>query len=81
MNTEALHEAALAGHVIWHKHTFERMLERFISRKEVIDALLYGEVIEDYADDRPFPSCLLIGGQGLQVLHVVVAFENATETC
>jgi len=32
-----------------------------ISEKELIGAILNGEIIEDYADDKPFPSCLIFG--------------------
>jgi len=81
MDTKALRNAAQAGQIIWNKHTFERMLERSISRKEVITTLIEGEVIEDYPDDRPFTSCLLLGFPWSQPLHVVVAFDSTRATC
>jgi hypothetical protein len=38
--------------------------------------LLTGEVIEDYPEDRPFPSALFLGFPGGDPLHVVAAFDE-----
>ena len=57
------------------------MLERGISRERVKQVLLEGEPVALYADDRPFPSMLLDGRQGLDVLHVAVAFDEHERTC
>ena len=32
-----------------------------ISEKELVEAILNGEIIEDYHNDKPFPSCLIFG--------------------
>ena len=32
-----------------------------ISEKELIESILGGEIIENYTDDKPFPSCLVFG--------------------
>ena len=45
----------------WSTHCLERMQERDISRSDVINCLLKGEIIEDYPDDFPHPSCLIFG--------------------
>ena len=63
----------------WHRHALERMLERGISRREVTDALLTGEVIEDYPSDHPYPSFLVYGNPGGKPLHVVVAYDQEHE--
>ena len=48
-----------------------------ISRADVINCLLHGEVIEDYPDDFPYPSCLVFGYtvNGM-VLHIVVGNDG-----
>lgn len=56
----------------------ERLLERGITRQEVIQTLLFGEVIERYPEDRPLPSCLLLYCND-QPLHVVAAVDEAVE--
>lgn len=55
------------------------MVERAITRDGVLQALLEGDVIEDYPDAHPFPSCLMLSS-GARPLHVVVAFDAALET-
>jgi len=65
--------------VEWNRHALERMLERGISRQEVTDVLLTGEVIEDYPSDRPYPSFLMYGKSAGKSLHVVSAFDQEHE--
>ena len=41
---------------------------------EVIEALETGEIIEEYPDDQPYPSCLILGRtQAARSLHIVSA--------
>lgn len=68
-------EVIRMGRTDWRLHALRRMVERRISRDEVIDALGRGEVIEDYPDDQPYPSALVLGFMGNRPLHVVVAFD------
>ena len=49
------------------------MFERRIGRDEVRNVLDQGEVIEAYPEDRPFPSQLVPGWDGLRPVHVVSA--------
>jgi len=52
------------------------MFQRNISRDAVIDALKTGECIEDYPEDRPFPSALFLGWHRDKALHVVAALDD-----
>lgn len=63
------------SHFIWRKHALERMLQRNISRNEVIHCALEGEEIESYSDDTPYPSSLILE-IGEQPLHVVLAIDD-----
>lgn len=60
-----------AGDYRFTVHSLERCVERNISPNEIMYAILAGEVIEDYADDKYGPSCLIYGiiKRG-RVLHV-----------
>ncbi len=49
------------------------MFEREISLEDVRHALKTGELIEDYPDDTPYPSRLVLGWRGTQPIHVVAA--------
>lgn len=48
------------------------MFERQIAVEEVEAVLRAGEVIEDYPNDMPYPSRLVLGWIGSRPLHVVV---------
>ncbi|TAN82759.1 MAG: DUF4258 domain-containing protein [Gallionella sp.] len=50
------------------------MLERNITRAEVKRVLRFGDIIEYYAHDQPFPSALLCITEG-RPLHVVAALD------
>jgi hypothetical protein len=55
------------------------MLQRGIRADEVEEVVARSEIIEDYPDDTPFPSRLLLGMPGGRPLHVVVADEPGTD--
>ena len=61
----------------WSSHCLERMQERDISRQDVINCLCNGEMIEDYPDDFPHPSCLVFGYTvNHKIIHVVVGSDG-----
>ena len=74
---EGLREAFAAGRIHWHAHALARFLEREISRSEILNAVMRGEIIDTYPADRPYPSCLLFHNDELPV-HVVAAVDPAT---
>jgi hypothetical protein len=47
------------------------MIKRAIVRREVEEAILSGEIIEEYPDDKYSPSCLILGRTRQErMLHV-----------
>jgi hypothetical protein len=64
--------------VEWQRHALERMAERNIRRSNALEVLLSGELIEEYPDDRPFPSALFLGWIGTRPIHVAAAFDAAS---
>lgn len=54
------------------QHSRKRMSERGIALRDITSAIGDGEIIEQYPDDFPFPSCLILGhsadGRALQVV-------------
>jgi len=70
-----LRNAVKDGAIEWHRHVLERMVERGISREQVINVLLNGERIEDYPDDYPLPSALFLGWVEERPFHVVAAYS------
>jgi hypothetical protein len=57
----------------YRQHTIQRMFERGITQADVQAALASGQVIEDYPNDYPLPSCLWLGYAGNRPLHIVYA--------
>jgi len=52
-------------------HGFERCIERGIAPEEVKYAIIHGEIIEEYPEDKYGPSCLILGkGRNGKLIHV-----------
>ncbi len=67
-----------SSNIKWSKHCLERMQERDISIDDVKSCLQTGEIIEDYPDDFPHPSCLVFGyTKENKILHIVVGSDNS----
>jgi hypothetical protein len=54
-------------------HARERMAERGVSTEDLIRLITNGEIIEDYPDDFPYPSALILGYTLEAPFHVVAA--------
>ncbi len=52
------------------------MFERSVDEDDVRQVLQTGKIIEDYPQDRPYPSRLMLGWIGSRPLHVVAAESN-----
>ena len=63
----------------WTNHVMVRLFQRNISQEDVERVLINGEIIEEYENDYPYPSCLVYGiNFKNEVLHVVCGM-NETE--
>ena len=61
-------------------HAVERMFERGISSDDVRKVSETGKIIENYPNDKPFPSCLVLGRIGNNnPLHVVLAMDPGAQ--
>lgn len=59
------------------EHARLRLLERGISVNDIIRCIDTGEVIKQYEDDKPFPSCLILGAAiDGKYIHVVVSHDS-----
>ena len=63
--------------IIYRTHALVRMFQRRIRVEDVRGVLVNGETIEDYPDDVPYPSRLILGWRGGRPLHVVAAYNDA----
>lgn len=59
------------------KHAKERLVERGIKVDDVIHCINTGEIIKQYEDDRPLPSCLMLGEDvGGKYMHMVMSKDE-----
>ena len=65
--------------LIFRVHAAQRMFSRGISDTEVRDIVENGEVIEEYPDDLPYPSRLMLGFVDGRPLHVVVSEDDSVQ--
>ena len=77
MRIEDIQYYCTQSKIKWYKHALERMQERDISRADVKNCIMHGEIIEDYPDDFPHPSCLIFGYTiNNRILHIVAGCDS-----
>jgi hypothetical protein len=59
--------------LIYRQHAIKRMHERCITEPEIEQAIESGTIIEQYPNDTPYPSVLLLGHAGIKAIHIVYA--------
>lgn len=52
------------------------MFDRRLTKKHVITVIGHGRVIMEYPDDKPYPSCLMLGFSENTPIHVVFAVDK-----
>ena len=58
------------------KHAKERLLERNITIADIVNGIATGEIIKQYEDDKPLPSCLILGNSVKnRYIHIVVSHD------
>ncbi|CDB89343.1 putative uncharacterized protein [Clostridium sp. CAG:253] len=59
------------------KHARERLAERKITIDDIVNGIDTGEVIKQYEDDKPLPSCLVLGlSVNNKYIHIVVSNDE-----
>jgi hypothetical protein len=61
MTIKGIQDKIRKGKYSFSDHAVKRMIKRSINRHEIEEAILGGEIIEEYPDDKYFPSCLIYG--------------------
>lgn len=72
---ETLKQAFRDKRYILTDHASDRAIKRDIDDFEIEEAVIAGEMIEDYPDDKYGPSCLILGAtKSGRSLHVQVSY-------
>ncbi len=66
------------GRIEWRKHALQKLTERGIPQGAVREVLIGGEMVREYAADKPFPTGLFLGYVADKPLHVVAAFDETS---
>ncbi len=65
----------------YRSHAIERMFQRDISFEDIDQIYNNVEVIEEYPDDFPFPSCLVLGfNKSNKPIHMVFSVNQVEKT-
>ncbi len=64
------------GKLIFRSHAIKRMFQRRVNEKDVRFVLETGEMKEEYPNDAPYPSRLVLGWVRNRPLHIVIADNN-----
>jgi len=70
---EKIADLIRSGEILISHHARVRMFERNISTDDLIAIISTGEIIEDYPDDDPCPSVLILGLIDAVAYHTVIA--------
>ena len=58
-------------------HANQRLVQRNLKFADVVSCINTGEIIEQYENDLPFPSCLILGkAMDGNPMHVCVSHNN-----
>lgn len=77
IDIKSLQQYYLVDAVLVTQHASLRFRQRGIHMKDIRNAVMTGNIIEQYEDDTPFPSCLILGKTLLgRPLHVVMSDEG-----
>ena len=72
LNIQKVRKFVTDEKIRWTNHVVIRLFQRNISQEDIENALLNGEIIEEYQNDYPYPSCLVYGMNiKNEIIHVV----------
>ena len=83
--------AAETSNIVMTSHTNRQCIERVIDSSDILEVLRNGEIIEDYPNDHPYPSCLMLSfpktdkpihiccGIGEGKIYIITAYYPTSE--
>lgn len=66
--------------IIYTGHGLQRIFERGIDPDDIEDSLKTGEIIEEYPDDMPYPSVLILNFIKGRAIHIVASLDKTSDT-
>jgi hypothetical protein len=66
--------------IIFSGHAIRQMFSRGISKTDVLAVINASQIIAEYPNDIPYPSCLMLGFVNNAPVHVVFAVDAEQQT-
>ena len=61
-------------------HADEEAVDDHLTYEEIYFSVIHGQIIENYPDDKPYPSCLILGfSVGGEPIHSVWAYNSENQ--
>ena len=80
MNLARIHDAIRSNRIRITNHATDEAEDDDLLLDEILASVLIGELIEQYPNDRPYPSCLIYGVDTTgDAIHSVWAYNEDTE--
>ena len=80
LNLDNINQSILHNRVRITDHADEEAHADDLSSDEIYTSVINGEIIEDYPDDKPYPSCLIFGLNDKQEpIHSVWAYNSKNQ--
>ena len=77
LKVDTIKEFVRTGKIRWTNHCIVRLFQRNISQEDIENALLNGEIIEEYENDYPYPSCLVyVINLNNEVIHIICGLSK-----
>ena len=77
MDIRDFQNRCMEGKIKWSVHAAARILQRGISREDIIHCIMHGEIIEEYPNYWLNPACLIFGYSiNNKIIHVVVGIDT-----
>jgi hypothetical protein len=74
---DQIQDKVAKGQFEFSRHAVDQAITRHISVQEIREALISGEIIEDYPDDKYGPTCLILGRTRVKrPLHIQCAHPS-----
>ncbi len=73
IDIDILRELCNNNAIKWTSHVMARLQERMINPSDIRNCIETGRIIEQYPEDYPYPSCLVLGNaKSEKPLHIVI---------
>lgn len=77
ININTIKKMVKDNKIRWTNHIIMRLFQRNINQRDIENAILNGEIIEEYENDYPYPSCLVYGvNLNNEVIHIVCGLND-----